>query len=85
MTMEMFGLTRDDLIDGMGEPVGAATVIGTGGLGPLVISEVPVSDAHEPWLTLIGLRLVWERNAGPAGMPGTMRAETNVPLGGDRR
>jgi peroxiredoxin family protein len=28
MTMEMFGLTRDDLIDGMGEPVGAATVIG---------------------------------------------------------
>lgn len=28
MTMEMFGLTRDDLIDGMGDPVGAATVIG---------------------------------------------------------
>jgi peroxiredoxin family protein len=28
MTMDMFGLTRDDLIDGMGEPVGAATVIG---------------------------------------------------------
>jgi peroxiredoxin family protein len=28
MTMDMFGLTRDDLIEGMGEPVGAATVIG---------------------------------------------------------
>ncbi len=28
MTMDMFGLTRDDLIDGMAEPVGAATVIG---------------------------------------------------------
>jgi len=28
MTMDMFGLTRDDLIDGMGDPVGAATVIG---------------------------------------------------------
>ena len=28
MTMDMFGLTRDDLIDGMGEPVGAASVIG---------------------------------------------------------
>ncbi len=27
MTMDMFGLTRDDLIEGMGEPVGAATVI----------------------------------------------------------
>jgi peroxiredoxin family protein len=27
MTMDMFGLTRDDMIDGMGEPVGAATVV----------------------------------------------------------
>ena len=28
MTMEMFGLKREDMIDGLGEPVGAATVIG---------------------------------------------------------
>jgi peroxiredoxin family protein len=28
MTMDMFGLTADDMIEGMGEPVGAATVIG---------------------------------------------------------
>lgn len=27
MTMELFGLKRDDMIDGLGEPVGAATVI----------------------------------------------------------
>jgi peroxiredoxin family protein len=27
MTMDMFGLTRDDMIDGIGEPAGAATVI----------------------------------------------------------
>jgi peroxiredoxin family protein len=27
MTMDMFGLTREDLIDGMGEPVGAATYL----------------------------------------------------------
>jgi peroxiredoxin family protein len=27
MSMDMFGLTRDDLIDGMGEPAGAATAI----------------------------------------------------------
>ena len=27
MTMDMFGLTRDDMIDGLGDPVGAATVI----------------------------------------------------------
>lgn len=39
MTLEMFGLTRDDLIDGMAEPVGAATVIGlmTEGSSPLFI------------------------------------------------
>jgi peroxiredoxin family protein len=28
MTMDMFGLKPDDMIDGMGEPAGAATVIG---------------------------------------------------------
>lgn len=27
MTMDMFGLTRDDMVEGLGEPVGAATVI----------------------------------------------------------
>jgi peroxiredoxin family protein len=27
MTLDMFGLTRDDLIEGMGEPAGAATAI----------------------------------------------------------
>jgi peroxiredoxin family protein len=39
MTMDMFGLTRDDLIEGMGEPVGAATVIGlmSEGSAPLFI------------------------------------------------
>ena len=42
------------------------TTIATGGLAPLVIDEVSVIDAYEPWLTLIGLRLVYERNAGQA-------------------
>jgi len=27
MTMDMFGLKREDLIEGMGEPVGAATYL----------------------------------------------------------
>ena len=40
----------------------SVTVIATGGLAPLVLSEISVIDAHEPWLTLIGLRLVFERN-----------------------
>ena len=39
MTMEMFGLKREDMIDGLGDPVGAATVIGLmqGGDAPLFI------------------------------------------------
>ncbi|MBH1934962.1 type III pantothenate kinase [Streptomyces sp. AV19] len=38
------------------------TVIATGGLAPLVLAEATVIDEHEPWLTLVGLRLVYERN-----------------------
>jgi type III pantothenate kinase len=41
----------------------SVTIIATGGLAPLVINEVSIIDAHEPWLTLIGLRLVFERNS----------------------
>jgi len=39
MTMDMFGLKRDDMIDGMGEPVGAATVVEllANGAAPLFI------------------------------------------------
>ena len=48
----------------------AVTTIATGGLASLVINEVSVIDAYEPWLTLIGLRLVYERNAGQATTPG---------------
>jgi type III pantothenate kinase len=44
----------------------AVTIIATGGLAPLVINEVSVIDAYEPWLTLIGLRLVYERNTAPS-------------------
>jgi type III pantothenate kinase len=43
----------------------SVTIIATGGLAPLVVGEVSVINAYEPWLTLIGLRLVYERNAGP--------------------
>jgi peroxiredoxin family protein len=39
MTMDMFGLKKEDMIDGLGEPVGAATVISLlqGGDAPLFI------------------------------------------------
>ncbi|GAA2655685.1 type III pantothenate kinase [Streptomyces aculeolatus] len=38
------------------------TVIATGGLAPMMLADSSVIDEHEPWLTLIGLRLVYERN-----------------------
>jgi type III pantothenate kinase len=41
----------------------AITVTATGGLAEFVLGECTVVDQHEPWLTLIGLRLVMERNA----------------------
>src|SRR5215468_12204036 len=44
----------------------SVTIIATGGLAPLVIHEVGVIDAYEPWLTLIGLRLTYERNTAAA-------------------
>jgi type III pantothenate kinase len=39
-------------------------VIATGGLAPLIAAETEVIDAVDPWLTLEGLRLIWEMNRG---------------------
>lgn len=51
-------------IAGPGGDPDEVTVIATGGLAPMVLAESGVIDAHEPWLTLVGLRLVFERNNG---------------------
>jgi len=37
-------------------------VVATGGLAPLVAAETAVIDTVDPWLTLEGLRLIWEMN-----------------------
>lgn len=42
---------------------GSVTVIATGGLASLVIAHCETVDRHEPDLTLLGLRLIHERNA----------------------
>jgi type III pantothenate kinase len=47
------------IVDELG---GTATVIATGGLAPLVLGESRMIGAHEPWLTLVGLRLVFDKN-----------------------
>jgi type III pantothenate kinase len=38
------------------------TVVATGGLAPMILNEASTIDVYEPWLTLIGLRLIYERN-----------------------
>lgn len=42
--------------------LGECTVVATGGLAPVITPFSEVIAHHEPWLTLHGLRLVWERN-----------------------
>jgi type III pantothenate kinase len=47
----------------LGRPLSEITVIATGGLAPWVLDESTTIDHHEPWLTLVGLSLVYDRNA----------------------
>ncbi len=51
----------DRIIDELAAPVKA--VIATGGLAGIVVPESETITAHEPDLTLIGLRLMYERNS----------------------
>ncbi|MGH8891098.1 MAG: type III pantothenate kinase [Acidothermaceae bacterium] len=58
-----FAAQIDGIVDRMVAELGpSTTVIATGGLAPVVLDECRRIDVHEPWLTLIGLRLVFERN-----------------------
>ena len=50
------------MLDELGLAPGEANVIATGGLAPLVVEECAVFTAHEPWLTLLGLDIVFNRN-----------------------
>jgi type III pantothenate kinase len=50
------------MIDELGWHRDAVTVIVTGGLAPVALEECRTKLVHEPWLTLIGLRLAFERN-----------------------
>ena len=54
----------DGLVDRICAELGEVTaVVATGGLAPIVVPESRTITAHEPDLTLIGLRLVFEKNA----------------------
>jgi type III pantothenate kinase len=53
----------DGMIERIAKELGQPAMIATGGLAPVVIEECRTVDHHEPWLTLEGLRLVFEKNA----------------------
>lgn len=55
-------------VDGIVERIGAelgpgVTTVATGGAARAVLDACRTIDHHDQWLTLKGLRLVWERNA----------------------
>ncbi|HYH27996.1 MAG TPA: type III pantothenate kinase [Actinomycetota bacterium] len=53
----------DGMVERMAKELGDPSVVATGGLARSVIEECRTIDHHEPWLTLEGLRFVYERNA----------------------
>jgi type III pantothenate kinase len=52
----------DTLVDRFQAELGECTVISTGGLAEPIIKHSRTIQHHEPWLTLHGLRIIFERN-----------------------
>jgi type III pantothenate kinase len=57
------GRMLEELGQDSGDEAGEVAVVATGYLAPLVLDECNRFTAHEPWLTLRGLELVYHRNA----------------------
>ena len=57
----------DGVVERIAKELGPCEVIATGGLAELVIGECAAVRRYEPWLTLEGLRLIYDRNAGAEG------------------
>jgi type III pantothenate kinase len=55
----------DGVVERIQKELGPATVIATGGLAEVVMPHCTTIDQHDTWLTLRGLRLIFERNTGP--------------------
>jgi type III pantothenate kinase len=66
-TLYGFAAQVDGLCRRFMEELGPATVVATGGLSELIAPHTDSIEHVEPWLTLHGLRVVYERNVRPAG------------------
>jgi len=54
----------DGVVERIAKEVGQGEVIATGGLARVVIDECATVTRHEPWLTLDGLQIIYDRNTG---------------------
>ncbi len=52
----------DSMVDRFQAELGTCTVVATGGLAELMVPYSRTIEHFEPWLTLEGLRIIWERN-----------------------
>ena len=55
------------MVDGMTQRIvqelgGTATIVATGGLADVIAPHANTLDHLDPWITLHGLRLIWEKN-----------------------
>jgi type III pantothenate kinase len=57
-----FAAQVDGIAERMIAEIGEATVVATGGLAAVIAPYSRMIAFHEPWLTLHGLRLVFEKN-----------------------
>ncbi len=65
----VYGFTSqvDGMCERFREELGDVTVVATGGLAAVIAPLSRSIEHHEPWLTLHGLRLIYERNRSKPG------------------
>jgi type III pantothenate kinase len=61
-TIYGFSAQVDGLVDRFTTELGECTVVATGGLADLIAPHARTVQHYEPWLTLYGLRIIFERN-----------------------